>query len=628
MSGICGICEPGREFLGTTLRPMLDSLALRGDKKPDELSGSGAIFGVSSRWSGHQVASIPGVRLCLDSDLVNTHAWDETLSRTGLKLQGMSLAEKVGWLYMLLGLDFLERLEGAFSLALWDEKRRRLVLAIDRMGIHSCYWLLKSNQIIFASRVNAICAACSTPPDVDPAAVMQYLLFTAVPAPLTIYKEIRKLRPGYCIVYDDAGLNESQYWDMTYPEESGRNEENWAKELTCGIRSSVHRYVEDCPGETTGAYLSGGTDSSSVVAFASEKLSPMNAFSIFFAEEKYSEIGYARITANRFGARLYERRISAQDALEAIPRISAYYGEPFANSSAIGTYYCAQLAREQGVETLLAGDGGDEIFAGNDRYGKDRKFSVYGRMPEFLRKLVIEPGISLLPNGKSIASLPKRYVQRANIPNPRRIFSYGPFFSIPPQEIFEADFLAVAPVNTWMQLADANFYRHASASELNRMMYFDLKLILADNDLRKVVGTAELAGVRARFPLLNHRLVELTGRIPSRMKMRGSQKRYIFKKAMRGILPEQVLQKKKHGFGVPLGLWLHQEPSLREMMKEVLHDPQAQQRGYVQRKFLTRLLNLQQSEDPAFYGEAVWTLVALELWHRQHSVATRSACFV
>ena len=619
VSGICGISQPGREFVRGSLSPMLTALALPGDEKPLELAGAGCALGITPRWPGHQLAAVPGVKLVLDGELVNTDAWDDTLARTGLSSNQMSLGEKVAWIYVLLGVDFLERLEGSFSLALWDEKQSRLLLAIDRLGINSLYWRREGDRLLFGSRAGAIRAIQNSPSEINPAALMQYFLFTTVPAPLGIYKGLQKLSAGYCLLFEGGQQTELQYWDMKYTESRQTGQDSWSRELREGIRGAVHRSLDGCQAETTGAYLSGGTDSSSVVAFAAERFSPLNTFSIYFAEERYSEIGYARITANRFRTQHHEGRLTAEDALSAIPKICAYYDEPFANSSAIGAYHCAAIAQNAGVTTLLAGDGGDEIFAGNERYASDRKFSSYGLLPGWVRKGLIEPVVSLLPQNGSKLSLPGRYVRRAQIPNPRRIFSYGPFFSTPPLDVFEPDFLKEAPPESWMQIADEHYGHYKDASELNKLMYFDLKMILADNDLRKVAGTAEIAGVRVRFPLLDHRLVELTGRIPSKLKMRGSEKRFLFKQAMTGILPPEVLSKKKHGFGVPLGLWLLEEPSLKEKMQEVLNDPQVRQRGYVRRQFLDRLLSTQNREDAAFYGEALWSVLALELWHREQA---------
>jgi len=391
---------------------------------------------------------------------------------------------------------------------------------------------------------------------------------------------------------------------------------------------AVHGHAEGCTAEKTGAYLSGGTDSSSVVAFLSERLSPTNTFSIAFPEARYDEIGFARTTAGRFRTQHHERQLSPQDALEMIPRIARHYDEPFANASAIAAYFCARMAREEGVDTLLAGDGGDEIFAGNERYAADKNFELYQRVPRWIRGGLIEPIVNLLPENDGRLSLPRKYVRRAQIPNPRRIFSYNFFFSLPPEEIFTGDFLHEVPPQRWMDIPHAHFQAARASTELNKLMYLDLKLILADNDLRKVSGTAELAGVRVRYPLLDQRLVEFSGLIPSRLKMRGFEKRYIFKKALSGILPDEVLYKKKHGFGVPLGQWLLKDEKLKTLVQDVLNDPRTRQRGYFQPEFFDKLVKLHREGHAAYYGTIVWYLLALELWHRQHLEAPREVAHV
>ena len=373
-----------------------------------------------------------------------------------------------------------------------------------------------------------------------------------------------------------------------------------------------HRSIE------TGAYLSGGTDSSSVVAFMNERQSPVNTYTIFFTEAVYSEIGFARTTAEHFRANHHELSLTSRDTYDAIPKIMEYYDEPFANSSAIGAYHCARMARESGVTTLLAGDGGDELFAGNERYATDKRFSLYQHVPAILRKSLIEPIAALLPQNESRLSLPRRYVKRANIPLPRRIYSYHLLLSTPPQEMFEPDLLQSTPPESWLNVAEEHFRSAVAANDLNRLLYLDVKMTLADNDLRKVLGTAEMAGVRARFPLLDYKLAELSGRVPASLKMRGFEKRFIFKEAMKDILPHNVLYKKKHGFGVPVALWFLQDPRLESLVSDVLMDSRTRQRGYFRPAFLDHLLKLHRGKDAHFYGEILWYLVALELWHRQH----------
>ena len=617
MSGICGICQPGRAGDAVSLTSMLAALACKGESESERVSGPDAALGVARRWSFQQVATIPGVRIAVDAELFNVEELTKQVAGAP-KGSPLSLAELIAALYLEKGLDFVNYLDGVFALALWDEKLHRLILAIDRLGVNSLYWRQEQSRFVFASRAGGIRAVLNGSAEVNAPALMQYLLFSVVPAPLSIYRGVEKLRPGHLLIYENGQVRQRQYWDLQYEEDRSHGEEYWAREVREAMRAATRRQLDNCAPEQTGAYLSGGTDSSSVVSFLSEWHAPANSFSIFFSEDRYNEIGYARVAAKAFSTRHFERCLSPRDALEAVPLLAQYFDEPFANSSAIGGYFCAKLARENGVRTLLAGDGGDELFAGNERYASDRVFSRYHAIPAALRRWIIEPAARLLPENDGPLSLPRRYIRRASVPNPRRIFSYGLFLSTPPEQILQPEFLHAAPPAAWMNIADGHFQTGDRRSELNRLMYLDTKLILADNDLRKVLGTAELAGVRARFPLLDYRLAELSGRIPSRLKMKGSKKRYIFKRAMKEILPREILTKQKHGFGVPVALWFLQEPRLETLVKDVLNDTRTRQRGYFRPEFFDEVMRQHREVDAKNYGELIWYLLVLELWHRQH----------
>jgi len=625
MSGICGICEPGRQFSAETLLPMLDALALADESERDSCAGTSVAFGAAQRWSFQRADRVAEIAVAADADLIALDVTAQALSMPLAEVKSLPVTELIRRLYTQYGAGFVKHIRGSFSCAVWDESAQTLLLAIDRLGIKSLYWCREGNRILLASRAGAVRVVRKDAPEPNPAAVLQFLLFAAVPAPLTSDRGMQKLQPGTLLRFAAGNITETSYWDLEFPEDNGNTTSDWARELREGMRGAVHRHVENCESSTTGCYLSGGTDSSSVVAFASEKHNPAQSFSIAFNEAAFSEIAFARTTAAKFRTRHHEKFLSAQDACDAMDKILAYYDEPFANSSAIGSYYCAVLAKETGVGTLLAGDGGDELFGGNERYATDKRFALYHTLPRWLRRGVIEPVVGLLPaNDESKLSLPRRYVRRANIPNPRRILSYGFFLSSPPEEIFEEGFLREVGRGDWLAIPEGHFARAKATSELNKILYLDVKMTLADNDLRKVSGTAELAGVNVRYPLLDDRLAELSGRIPAALKLKGFEKRYIFKQAMQDILPAKVLYKQKHGFGVPLAQWLLQNPRMNALMNDMLHDRRTLQRGYFRREFLEKLMQLHHQQ-PNFYGEIVWYLLALELWHRQHLERKREA---
>lgn len=627
MSGICGICESGADISSQSLEAILNTLTLRGEMGCQRFVGRSIALGTARRWESQEIGAIHGVRIAADTDLTNWRDLSLHLESKGIPGSQVTRAEALAWLYSLDGPEFLRQLDGSFSIAVWDESKQSLLLACDPLGIKTLYFRHSGERLDFASRASAVVPANRDAVEVNPSAVMQFLLYSSVAAPLSIFRGVERLEPGSFLTFERGVLQRTRYWDLEYAESENREEKYWAEQLREQMRAAVHRHLADCTAEDTGAYLSGGTDSSSVVAFMSDQFKQVHSCSMSFPVTGYNEIEYARETARHFQSRHHELCMSPQDAIQAIPQIAEYYDEPFANSSALASYHCALLAKKNGLDTLLAGDGGDELFAGNERYATDRRFSVYHRVPRWVRLGILEPLVNLLPSNGSRWSLPRRYVRRANIPNPRRIFSYNVFLSTTPGEVFEQEFLAQTPPDTWMDIANAHFNRPRASTELNRMMYLDVKMILADNDLRKVSGTAEIAGVRVRYPLLDRRLAEFSGTIPTSLKLKGSQKRYIFKEAMRGILPENVLFKKKHGFGVPIGNWFLQDASLRSLAQEVLNDSRTRQRGYFRPGFYDQVFDLHRRDHAAFYGEVIWYFVALELWHRNHFDAARTRGF-
>jgi asparagine synthase (glutamine-hydrolysing) len=407
---------------------------------------------------------------------------------------------------------------------------------------------------------------------------------------------------------------------MTYPESRNGNAASWAQQLRAEIEQAVHRHVQaEESADALGAFLSGGTDSSTVAGMISRITGrPAQTFSIGYVEEGYDELFYAGVASRWFGTAQHEWKLSPAEALDALPAIVSYYEEPFGNASALPTYRCAQFAREHGVKVLFAGDGGDELFAGNERYGTDKVFALYHRIPGTLRRVFMEPVLSALPDGIPVLGRSRRYVRRANIPNPQRMFSYNPMLSAPLTELLTKDFFAAVSADEILATAEAHYSRPAAGtSELNRLMYLDLKLAIADNDVRKVSGMTELAGVQVRYPLLDAGLAEFSGRIPSALKLRGFQKRYIFKQALADFLPPEVLNKPKHGFGAPVAVWMKADPRWRGFIGDLLHDPRTRQRGYIKPAVLDDFWKQLEKEGESFHGDSLWPWLMLELWHRE-----------
>lgn len=555
-----------------------------------------------------------------DLDLTNL---EELRALTGLQRKSGALLPA---LYALEGPGFVRRLRGAFALALWDRRQQILLLAVDRFGIKRLHYASDHRKTAFGSRQSALLEAPELEPRVDLTAVYHYLNFGFVPAPGSIFAGLRRLPPGHLLVVRDGHARLEQFWDMTYPEQPIREREA-AASLCHLTEEAVAETIQGGSPKETGAFLSGGTDSSTVVGLLGRLTGErVNAFSIGFREDRYNELDYAELAARHFGAAHYTRIVTAEEAFESLPRLVEAFDEPFGNSSAIGTFFCARLARECGVSRLLAGDGGDEIFGGNERYRTDRLFALYHRIPALVRRRVLEPILLHLPEDTSgLLGRARNYIRRANLPNPRRFYSYGFLFAQEAPRLLAPEFLeAVDPDAPWT-LIQEHFDRARAISELNRLLYIDVKLTIGDNDLLKVTRTAELAGVGVRFPLLDPRLVEFTGTLPASFKVRELEKRYLFKRAFRTLLPPQTLAKQKHGFGVPTSLWLKGHPGFQALARETLLSSRARQRGYFRSGAVEGLFERHAHDTTPFYGDILWTVLMLELWHQQHLDGRKAA---
>jgi asparagine synthase (glutamine-hydrolysing) len=362
-----------------------------------------------------------------------------------------------------------------------------------------------------------------------------------------------------------------------------------------------------------------GTDSSTVAGMLRQVTGEApRTFSIGFDAQGFDEVGYARIAARRFETRHKEYYVTPDDVVSAVPRIAAVHDQPFGNSSAVPTYYCAKLARDDGVDTLLGGDGGDELFGGNARYATQYFYSLYGDLPQPLRQTVLEPAFGLLP-GVGIVGKARRYMVHASLPMPARYDHYNLLQRLGPETVFTSEFLGgVCRGAPAVQVEQA--YRSSNADSLiNRMLALDFKYTLADNDLPKVVRSSELAGVDVRFPLLHDEVVAFSARLPPGLKLRGPRLRYFFKKALQDFLPPEIIAKTKHGFGMPFGRWLHSHEPLRQLAFESLSD--LKRRNIVRGEFIDQLTDAHVKSHADYYGTMVWILMMLEQWLKQHPVS-------
>lgn len=515
--------------------------------------------------------------------------------------------------YLQQGPEFLASTTHPFGLVLLDASRQSLLLATDPIGLTNIYYADTSGGIVFGSSADFVIRHPDVSSEISAQSVYDYVYFHHCPSPNTIYRQVKKLEGGQCLVYREGKISLKRYWLPQFQEHLAGGLRQAGDELQHLLVDAVKSLVKTP--ENTGAFLSGGLDSSSVAgALANVFPGKAKTFSMGFPVDGYNEIEFANIAVNHFKTRQHEYYVTPEDTVNAVPIIASYYDEPFGNSSALAAYYCAKLARDNGVTRLLAGDGGDEIFAGNERYAKQMLFDHYQRLPGFA-KVMLEAGLNHLPQSLAKSKIPfkaKRYIEQAKAPMPDRLQDYNFLHRHDVAEIFQADFLARIDTAEPLQLLRDCYQRPENASILNRMLYMDWKTTLHDNDLVKVNRMCEMAGVEVCYPLLDQRIVDLSCRIPSADKLKGQKLRWFYKQAMANFLPEQIINKSKHGFGLPFGIWLKDHQPLKELAYDAIHT--LKKREYFQPKFLDHAIDMHQSIHAAYYGELIWILMMLELW--------------
>lgn len=515
--------------------------------------------------------------------------------------------------YQQRGSQLLAGQSDPLALVLIDPVRQALVLATDPMGLNNIYYAQTKEGLVFGSSADFVVRHPDVSDAVSAQSVYDYVYFHHCPSPNTIYQQIKKLEGGQVLFYQNGQLTLERYWLPQFQEQLAGALAQAGQALQAELIDAVRRMVDT--EDNTGAFLSGGLDSSSV-AGALSRVFPGKAktFSMGFPVEGYNEIEYANIAVKHFNTRQHEYYVTPEDTVNAIPSIAAYYDEPFGNSSALAAYYCAKLAKENGVTRLLAGDGGDEIFAGNERYAKQMLFDHYHKLPGFITA-GLEGILGHLPATLAKQKIPfkaKRYIEQANAPMPDRLQDYNFLHRHDIGDIFQADFLAQVDSREPLQLLRDCYQRPDNASTLNRMLYMDWKTTLHDNDLVKVNRMCEMVGVEVRYPLLDQRIVDLSCRIPSASKLKGQQLRWFYKQAMSDFLPEQIINKSKHGFGLPFGIWLKDHQPLKELAYDAIHS--LKKRDYFKPEFLDHAIEMHQSIHAAYYGELIWVLMMLELW--------------
>lgn len=568
------------------------------------------------------VASAPGASDIYEGDGLRVAIFGQAKFRDrelALKAQATSAAQALakGWLEK--GTGICTDVSGTFSFCILDEDSDKAILAVDRMGAHPLAYACAEGSLIFGSSAHALLCHPRANDQFDPQAIYNYIYFHMIPGPGSMYKAQQRLLPGEFLFYSGGRANIHQYWKMEFCEQKTLPFDELKREFLRLLHSSVREAADD---SKVGAFLSGGTDSSTIAGILSAVTGqPARTYSIGFEAEGYDEMEYARIAARHFSTSHHEYYVTPDDVVDAIPRIAAIFDQPFGNASAVPAYYCARIAKEDGVGKILGGDGGDELFGGNERYAKQYIFSLYEHCPHAIRKGLLEPFAFTFPEDSSIRLLRKArsYIKQASVPMPARLETYNLLEYYGRTRIFTPEFLAEVDANIPLSSLNESYARTNAKSLINRMLALDLKVTLADNDLPKVRKACELARMEVAFPFLNDEMVAFSGSLAPRLKLKGTRLRYFFKEALRGMLPDEIITKKKHGFGLPFGIWLQNHRPLQAMAADSLTNLKS--RDIVRAEFIDQLLGHHLKEHASYHGTMVWILMMLEQWFQQRQGA-------
>lgn len=635
MCGITGAVwtDAGEPIDGETLTRMTDVLAHRGPDDrgcytshvarqalPGEVAGVALGFrrlSIIDLACGNQPISNEdgSIWLVFNGEIYNYRTLRKRLEGSGHQFRTAGDTETLVHLYEDEGTEFLRHVEGMFALALWDARRRQLVLARDRLGKKPLVYRLEPDRLLFASELKSLLEVPGAPREIDPSALDEYLAYQYVPYPNTIFRGIRKLPPGHLAVYRDRQLRIEAYWKPDFAREVERPAADYRAELRQTLTAAVEKRLQsDVP---LGAFLSGGVDSSIVVGLMSRLAKqPVRTFSIGFPVAEFDETSYARQVAGQLGTIHQEFQVRP-DALAILPKLVWHYDEPFGDSSAVPTFYVSQLTRQH-VTVALTGDGGDELFAGYPRYRAVQLGTWFDRLPGGLARLIAGDFWQRLPSGtrqKSRLRQFKRLIGALGRPAERRYFDWVSTFNEPRRaELYDEAFIAQLPDSDPFDFLAAAFARTRGRDAVTAAGLADLLTYLPCDLMTKVDIASMANSLECRQPFLDHHVVELAAAMPPRLKYRYGRGKRILTETFGDLLPRSIRRRAKMGFGVPLGHWFRHE--LKDFAHDVLLDPRSLDRGYFRPEAVRNLLADHQA-GRYDHSYRLWSLLVLELWQRE-----------
>jgi asparagine synthase (glutamine-hydrolysing) len=540
-----------------------------------------------------------------NGEIYNFRQLRQELETAGHRFYTDTDTEVIVHLYERYGDACVNRMRGMFAFAVWDENRRRLLLARDRLGIKPLFYTIVKGRLAFGSELKVLLEL----PEVERRFNWDSVnhLFSSMCTPLaeSIVEDIHKLKPGHVLTASaQSGIQTRQYWDVEFVPDYSKSEAWFAERLRDLIEESVRlRLISDVP---LGAFLSGGVDSSVVVAtMARISTAPVKTFSIGFEDPDYNELEYARQVAKKFGTDHHELIIQP-NVLDIVENLAWYLDEPFGDSSAIPTYMVSKLAGES-VTVVLSGDGGDELFAGYDRYLVEQRERLYDTVPRTIRKAAGVIGRSMREGMKG-----RNFLRHIELDGTDRYLDANQLIRENDKaSLFEPDAYRRLSANS-ADAARRGFLLKQNRHWLSALQYLDLKTYLPNDILTKVDRMSMAHSIEARVPLLDHKLVEFAATIPPELKLRGNITKYIFKKAMEGVLPRDVMYRPKRGFAIPLGRWFRGQ--LGSFVRDLLLAPASRQRGIFRPAYIERIIELH--ERGRAMDLQLWTLISFELWCR------------
>jgi asparagine synthase (glutamine-hydrolysing) len=623
MCGICGEYNPaGVQPLSVST--MLDALTHRGPD--DEGLYCNGVIGLGNRrlsiidlQGGHQPISNEDktIWIVFNGEIYNYNSLRSDLLSRGHKFQTQSDTEVIIHLYEQFGDHCVSKLRGMFSFALWDEKNRKLLLARDHLGQKPLYYMQEGERFLFASEIKAIRAISKQSLDLDYESIHHYLSLRFIPAPNTMLCQVKKLPPGHFMVLQNGQVrNITRYWDLNFNEKTSGNEDDLLNELQDRLIKTVDLHlVSDVP---VGAYLSGGLDSSLIVAIMAQDLKKeFQTFAVGVSEQDYNELPYARLVADKHRTDHIERTVEA-NLIQMLPTVIWHLDEP-SDPIAACMFHAAELA-SQHVKVVLSGDGGDELFAGFDRYMGLNYLNNYSRIPAFIRHKLISPTINFLPESFRYKSLTQKFRWVHTLSTMKGIGEQYAgatlFFRFSHQEkstLFNQ--------NIWSQLHNIDsskiiseqFYKENARDPIDRMLYADYMTRLPEHSLMLSDRMTMAHGLEARAPFLDFTLVEFMATLPSHLKIRNRTTKYIMRKLAENYLPEKIIKRQKQGFIFPIAYWFRDQ--LFPFIKNYLLNSHYVNEGIFQREYVTRLLE-EHKGNKADHHVRLWMLLNLEIWHQ------------